>query len=86
VSASSLEDRYLTSLPRSCARQVANIRFNVARELQAVATHCGVSTYETQVLPVLTVLMDDDDRDVRFFAEKAASALDEAFVEDAGES
>lgn len=60
---------------------MANIRFNVAKELQAITPHCGVSAYETQVLPVLNVLMDDDDRDVRFFAEKAVGALDEAFAE-----
>ncbi len=63
--------------------QVANIRFNVAKELQSLAPHCGITTYETQILPVLTILMEDDDRDVRFYAEKSAGALDEAFAEDA---
>jgi hypothetical protein len=60
---------------------VPNIRFNVARELQAVAPHCGIASYESQVLPVLTVLLDDDDRDVRYFAEKAISSLEDTFVE-----
>jgi len=39
-----------------------------------------VTAYESQVLPVLTMLMDDDDRDVRYFAEKAVNALDDEFT------
>lgn len=58
---------------------VPNIRFNVARELQRMAPVCGVTAYESQILPVLTVLMDDDDRDVRFHAEKAVAYLDDLF-------
>lgn len=55
--------------------QVPNIRFNVAKELRAVA---GVSgAYETVVLPILTLLLDDDDRDVRFYAEQTINALEE---------
>jgi hypothetical protein len=61
--------------------QVANIRFNVAKELQVMAPVCGVVAYESQVLPVLNMLMNDDDRDVRFCAEKAIAALDEVFAE-----
>jgi hypothetical protein len=60
--------------------QVPNIRFNVARELRAVAPVCGAGTYESQILPVLTMLIDDDDRDVRFFAELSLNALDEEFA------
>ena len=72
---------HTTTTTASLFWQVANIRFNVANELQSVSPHCGVSSYQSQVLPVLTVLMDDDDRDVRFFAEKAVSALEEAFAD-----
>ena len=46
-----------------------------------MAPVCGVTAYESQVLPVLNMLMNDDDRDVRFCAEKAIAALDEAFAE-----
>ena len=60
--------------------QVPNIRFNVAKELQSITPVCGVAAYDSQVLPVLTMLMDDDDRDVRYFAEKAANALDDEFT------
>ena len=61
---------------------VANVRFNVAKELQVhIAPVCGYPTYESQILPVLTMLMNDDDRDVRYYAEKATAALDEKFAE-----
>lgn len=61
---------------------VANIRFNVAKELQMhVAPVLSYSTYETQILPVLTVLVNDEDRDVRYYADKSLRALEEKFAE-----
>ena len=60
---------------------MANIRFNVAKELQQMAPGCGINAYYSQVLPVLTLLMSDDDRDVKFHAEKAAAVLDELFAD-----
>jgi hypothetical protein len=60
--------------------QVPNIRFNVAKELRDVAPVCGFATYETQILPVLTMLTEDDDRDVRYYAELSLNALDEEFA------
>lgn len=65
---------------------VPNIRFNVAKELEKMAPVCGVQAYETQILPVLTMLMEDDDRDVRYYAEKTTTALEEVFVEEPAES
>ena len=65
---------------------VPNIRFNVAKELEKMAPVCGVQAYETQILPVLSMLMEDDDRDVRYYAEKCASALDEVFADEPVES
>ena len=61
------------------SQQVPNIRFNVAKELRVVAPTCGASAYETQILPVLTMLSEDDDRDVRFYAEQSLNALEEDF-------
>lgn len=61
--------------------QVANIRFNVARELERISPHCGVTAYESQIVPVLTVLMEDEDRDVRFYAESTAASLEELLAE-----
>jgi serine/threonine-protein phosphatase 2A regulatory subunit A len=60
---------------------VPNIRFNVAKELEQLTPVCGVEAYESQILPVLTMLMEDDDRDVRHYAEKTAAALDDVFAD-----
>lgn len=54
---------------------VANIRFNVAKELQNMIPMCGPGVYESQALPVLNMLLDDDDRDVRYFAEQSLHFL-----------
>jgi len=43
-----------------------------------MAPACGVSAYETQITPVLDMLMEDTDRDVRYFAEKTSRALGES--------
>jgi hypothetical protein len=65
----------LSPISFSLLPQVPNIRFNVAKELRSVA---GVSgAYETVVLPILTLLLEDDDRDVRFYAEQTMNALEE---------
>jgi len=58
---------------------VPNIRFNVAKELESIAPVCGLSTYESQISPVLHMLVEDADRDVRFYSEKTTRALDEVF-------
>jgi serine/threonine-protein phosphatase 2A regulatory subunit A len=60
---------------------VPNIRFNVARELEEVAPVCGLLAYESQILPIISILLDDDDRDVRYYSEKAASELKSKFAE-----
>jgi hypothetical protein len=60
--------------------QVPNIRFNVAKELRAVAIVCGSNAYEPLIMPILNMLADDDDRDVRFYAELSLNALDEEFA------
>jgi len=58
---------------------VANIRFNVAKALQQIATVCGKDVYESQVRPVLNFLSDDFDRDVRFYADRSSKELEEVF-------
>lgn len=45
-----------------------------------MAPVCGVAVYESQISPVLNLLMDDTDRDVRYFAEKTFRVLDEEFA------
>lgn len=59
---------------------VANIRFNVAKELNRVALVCNMSTYHSQIVPVLTMLKDDDDLDVCHYAEQTSSALELVFL------
>ena len=58
---------------------VPNIRFNVAKELADIAKVCGRAVYELQIHPVLSLLLDDPDRDVRFYAEKSFAILEETF-------
>ncbi|GKY92608.1 protein phosphatase 2, regulatory subunit A [Mayamaea pseudoterrestris] len=54
---------------------VPNIRFNLAKELEKVAPACTIDAYRTQIVPILSILLEDDDRDVRYFAERSASSL-----------
>ncbi len=60
--------------------QVPNIRFSVAKELEDIAKVCGPSVFEQQISPILSLLLDDPDRDVRFYAEKTLATLEEEFV------
>ena len=62
------------------ADDVANIRFNVAQTLSGITLVAGVEVYRTQVQPVLTLLSDDPDRDVVFFANKTCEQLEQAFA------
>jgi len=45
-----------------------------------MAPVCGQITYETLIGPILAMLMEDDDRDVRFYAEKTSNELEEEFA------
>ena len=56
---------------------VANIRFNVAKGLKTMAPVCGSQVTDSQIRPVLAFLVEDPDRDVRFFAKKTIESLDE---------
>jgi serine/threonine-protein phosphatase 2A regulatory subunit A len=59
---------------------VPNIRFNVARALGEVGPRCDVTTYEQQIHPIISLLQEDLDRDVRFFADRTATILEEDFA------
>mmetsp|Transcript_10812 Transcript_10812/g.30968 ORF Transcript_10812/g.30968 Transcript_10812/m.30968 type:complete len:644 (+) Transcript_10812:172-2103(+) len=62
---------------------VPNVRFNVAKELGTIAKKvCSVSVYETQLKPVLTLLSQDQDRDVRFYAEQSIRKLEEEYADE----
>ena len=69
----------LPILLEMAADPVPNIRFNVARELVDITPICGKTVYETQVSPMLSMMMEDQDRDVRFYAEKTMRSLEEKF-------
>ena len=49
----------------------------MAKELVDIAKVCGRNIYEQQIKSVLSLLSDDLDRDVRFFAEKTLHTLEE---------
>jgi serine/threonine-protein phosphatase 2A regulatory subunit A len=51
---------------------VPNIRFNVAKELGKLSKVFDQNIFDQQIYPILTLLMDDPDRDVQFFAKKAS--------------
>jgi serine/threonine-protein phosphatase 2A regulatory subunit A len=59
---------------------VPNIRFNVAQSLGNLGSIYDVTTYDQQVLPVLSLLQEDLDRDVRFYADKASAKLEEEYA------
>lgn len=54
---------------------VANIRFKVAQSLETLAPLCDEAFIGMQFRPVLSILADDPDRDVRFFTEKTLKVL-----------
>ncbi len=56
--------------------QVANLRFNVAKGLETIAPVCGSSVTDTQIRPILDLLVEDPDRDVRYYANKTLESLD----------
>lgn len=41
-----------------------------------MAPFCGKAMYDTEIRPVLVVLIEDPDRDVRFFAGQTLKKLD----------
>ena len=53
-----------------------NIRFNVAKGLEMMSPVCGKPVYDTQIRPILNVLVEDADRDVRFFASQTLKKVD----------
>ena len=55
---------------------VPNIRFNVAKGLEKMAPVVGRSAVETQIRPVLAMLMEDSDRDVRYYAKQTMDAIE----------
>uniref|UniRef100_A0A2K6G3B6 Protein phosphatase 2 scaffold subunit Abeta n=1 Tax=Propithecus coquereli TaxID=379532 RepID=A0A2K6G3B6_PROCO len=55
--------------------QVANVRFNVAKSLQKIGPILDTNALQGQVKPVLQKLGQDEDMDVKYFAQEAISVL-----------
>jgi serine/threonine-protein phosphatase 2A regulatory subunit A len=69
--------------PAVCALhkdKIPNVRFNVARTLEQVAPLIDASVVDTQFRPVLMKLVNDTDRDVKFYAKKALLSIDAVHV------
>ena len=60
-----------------CKDPVPNVRFNAAKAIArlAAAGKFEAAAVVAAVRPVITTLVTDRDRDVRFFAQKAITAL-----------
>uniref|UniRef100_A0A2K6G3D1 Protein phosphatase 2 scaffold subunit Abeta n=1 Tax=Propithecus coquereli TaxID=379532 RepID=A0A2K6G3D1_PROCO len=55
--------------------QVANVRFNVAKSLQKIGPILDTNALQGQVKPVLQKLGQDEDMDVKYFAQEAISVV-----------
>ncbi|XP_023063979.2 serine/threonine-protein phosphatase 2A 65 kDa regulatory subunit A beta isoform isoform X2 [Piliocolobus tephrosceles] len=55
--------------------QVANVRFNVAKSLQKIGPILDTNALQGEVKPVLQKLGQDEDMDVKYFAQEAISAV-----------
>uniref|UniRef100_A0A8B9X6R3 Protein phosphatase 2 scaffold subunit Abeta n=1 Tax=Bos mutus grunniens TaxID=30521 RepID=A0A8B9X6R3_BOSMU len=55
--------------------QVANVRFNVAKSLQKIGPILDTNALQEEVKPVLQKLGQDEDMDVKYFAQEAISVL-----------
>mmetsp|Transcript_20349 Transcript_20349/g.42839 ORF Transcript_20349/g.42839 Transcript_20349/m.42839 type:complete len:103 (-) Transcript_20349:221-529(-) len=54
---------------------VPNIRFNVAKTLQSLATQVDAPVVSSDIQPCLSSMIGDDDRDVKYFANCALVTL-----------
>ncbi|CAI0552474.1 unnamed protein product [Linum tenue] len=60
--------------------RVPNIKFNVAKVLQSLIPIVDQSVVEKSIRPALVELSEDPDVDVRFFANEALHAIDNAMI------
>ena len=71
-----VRENVLDMLLQLAGDPIPNIRFNVAKALESIATSFGDSPegrelVQTKIAPVLEALKNDQDADVRFFASRA---------------
>uniref|UniRef100_A0A8C3PAC3 Protein phosphatase 2 scaffold subunit Aalpha n=1 Tax=Chrysemys picta bellii TaxID=8478 RepID=A0A8C3PAC3_CHRPI len=65
----------LPTVLRMAGDAVANVRFNVAKSLQKIGPILDNSTLQNEVKPVLEKLTQDQDVDVKYFAQEALTVL-----------
>ncbi|KAK2099453.1 hypothetical protein P7K49_020801 [Saguinus oedipus] len=63
----------LPTVLKMAGDQVANVRFNVAKSLQKIGPILDTSALQGEVKPVLQKLGQDEDMDVKYFAQEAIS-------------
>merc|ERR1719362_2701236 len=68
------ERQLLPTVLQMATDSVANVRFNVAKTLQQIATILPGPIKQSQVRPVIDKLNTDSDFDVRYYASEAALA------------
>ena len=74
-----LTSRLLPAILAFARDPVPNVRFNLAKALQRLATLGVLDTAAAaRIRPILTALAADTDDDVRFYAGKASAALTSA--------
>ena len=71
-----MRDSVLDMLLQLAGDPIPNIRFNVAKALENIATSFGDTAagrelVQTKIAPALEALKNDQDADVRFFATRA---------------
>lgn len=74
VSKAVVENDLLPTALALAGDAVPNIRFNVAKVLQSMASRLEPSVVASQVKPCLHRLCDDSDGDVKYYATKALAA------------
>uniref|UniRef100_A0A8C5L1Z8 Protein phosphatase 2, regulatory subunit A, alpha n=1 Tax=Jaculus jaculus TaxID=51337 RepID=A0A8C5L1Z8_JACJA len=65
----------LPTVLRMAGDPVANVRFNVAKSLQKIGPILDNSTLQSEVKPILKKLTQDQDVDVKYFAQEALTVL-----------
>uniref|UniRef100_A0A9L0RXT9 Protein phosphatase 2 scaffold subunit Aalpha n=2 Tax=Laurasiatheria TaxID=314145 RepID=A0A9L0RXT9_HORSE len=65
----------LPTVLRMAGDPVANVRFNVAKSLQKIGPILDNSTLQSEVKPILEKLTQDQDVDVKYFAQEALTVL-----------
>jgi serine/threonine-protein phosphatase 2A regulatory subunit A len=72
-------ERFLPALRTLATNEVPNVRFSVAKAMQATAVEAagsaGAAEIEAIIRPVLRRFLEDDDVDVTFFANSGLLAL-----------